>query len=133
MPKSSIPVPRNGEKPSSKESGRSRPWPRGKRFILPTLTAAFVLAPVSYASACVDLDDPLPEKTFVCDRSDGKDWTSCLERPCDVPTEAPSESASPAAMPTDPASPTPTVLPGAGNDCDDGTCVVEADNPGFAG
>jgi hypothetical protein len=61
-----IPTPRDGEKQTTDGGGRARPWPKGKRLVLPVLTAAFVLIPSGYAAACIDHDHELKDKASMC-------------------------------------------------------------------
>ncbi len=138
-----IPVPRDGTKPIANPGG-PRPWPSGRRLLMPlAMAAALVLVPSGAALACTTPTLPTPAPT--CDHHVG-----CLPKP--VPTHwptptrthtappstpAPTTPAPPETTATTPAPSAPTTAVGASG-CEDtstatDTCAVVSGTPSFTG
>jgi hypothetical protein len=126
-----IPTPRDGEKQTTDGGGRARPWPKGKRLVLPVLTAAFVLIPSGYAAACIDHD--LHDKASMCEGKDHPTWSHDAGSPCAEPTVEPGDRSAPTTEP-DPTT-SVTAVPEDPTVCDGGdeTCTVVSGDPGFTG
>jgi hypothetical protein len=120
-----IPPPRDGANPSPESVARPRPWPMGRRLMLPIITAVFALVPAGGALACTSTPTP-PAPS--CDKS-----YSCAPTPGpSTPDSTPTATEATTSVP-DATSVTPEPTPVDECEGDAETCDVVTDNPSFTG